>query len=916
MARVRITKKIPKALSGLEMKMSAGLYGKGTNGNSQFRSTGTLEAGKISQQPTEVRNTLQPVAREDANLEAEKGETAMVNIDGIPAHFKIGGKRHSKGGTPLNLPDNSFIFSDTAKMKITDPIMLAQFGMVPKKSGYTPAEIAKKYDINKYRQILADPNTDDIDRTTAEMMISNYNMKLAKLSLLQESKKGFPQGIPVVAMPYISEMEMNPEEFTSTQAETDEPDADMGVSRYGGLHKAQEGLSLTKSIQAKAEAQKSALRKKREQDYLDEAAYLAEAGSPSNYTPSIDLTTAGKRPTVEIPSDQSEHMLTLRALYKDLQNEKNYGTLTNMFDVLPFVTSAEEKASDFKKIANSYGYDSEKLQKQFETEKDQPILKYNPSTNKIETIDPTVKKPVTSVLQPKKEKPSAVKTSVESNFKDWTKPTKEELDNLSDEEAEYVERLYKRYHLLGYAYGGSFKKGGAKDRLKSKLEGAATTAATTTPGTTSTTKPTATKTTAPVNEYDPYGGLTEQELADLLSEETPLRKGKVSGKQTAGAEGTYGTDVTLADFSKRVPEYLKAFETKYGRKFNPKTDAQIFQNEYSDHVEKLAYDRALKAGYSDTEAKSLAKKFRETQGFQKEVKAGDPRGIDSKFGEYTSSRFEPIFKSIKKPEAVVPEPDAERDPIQQNTPVAYRENQNAPWWLQDIIKTAGAVGDKARIKKYLPWQATAPVSLPDTTFYDPTRELAANAEQANIANQAAAAFTDPRQLAAQQAATQGLAGKNAADIMGRYNNMNVTLANQASQQNASTMNAANQNKANLDTQLWDKYTVANQQFDNSKNQARQQIRQSYIDAITNRANTANLNSMFPQYAVDPSSGGFTYFKNPKDLNPTKNLNDIEDQYTKALKLTGDPDRALKLMQLQSTGKLPVDNSNYPNGYPG
>jgi hypothetical protein len=913
MARVRITKKIPKALSGLEMKMSAGLYGKGTNGNSQFRSSGTLEAGKISQQPTEVRNTLQPVAREGANLEAEKGETAIVNIDGIPAHFKIGGKRHSEGGTPLNLPDNSFIFSDTAKMKITDPIMLAQFGMVPKKSGYTPAEIAKKYDINKYRQILADPNTDDIDRKTAEMMISNYNMKLAKLSLLQESKKGFPQGIPVVAMPYISEMEMNPEEFTSTQAQTDEPDADMGVSKYGGLHKAQEGLSLTKSIQAKAEAQKSALRKKREQDYLDEAAYLTEAGSPSYYTPSIDLTTSSKRPQVELPSDQSESMMTLRALYKDLQNEKNYGTLTNMFDVLPFVTSAEEKASDFKKIAKSYGYDSEKLQKQFETEKDQPILKYNPSTNQIETIDPTVKKPVTSVLQSKKEKPSAVKTSVESKFKDWTKPTEAELDSLSDEEANYVERLYKRYNLLGYAYGGSFEDGGAKGRLKSKLKGPSTT---TTPNTTSTTKPTATTTTSPVNEYDPYAGLTEQELADLLSEETPIRKSKVSGKQKAGAEGTYGTDVSLEDFSKRVPEYLKAFETKYGRKFNPKTDAEIFQNEYSDHVEKLAYDRALKAGYGDTEAKSLAKKFKDSQGFQKEVKAGDPRGMDKKFGEFTSSRFEPIFKSIKKPVAVVPEPEVEREAFEQNTPIPYAENQNAPWWLQDIIKTAGAVGDKARIKKYLPWQATAPVALPDATFYDPTRELAANAEQANIANQAAAAFSDPRQLAAQQAATQGLAGRNAADIMGKYNTMNVGLANQVSQQNASIMNAANQNKANMDTQLWDKYTIANQQFDNSKNQARQQIRQSYIDAITNRANTANLNSMFPQYAVDPSSGGFTYFKNPKALDPTKNLNDINSQYAKALELTGDPDRALKLMQLQSTGKLPVDNTNYPNGYPG
>ena len=95
MARVRITK-IPKALSGLEVKMRPGLYG--TNGNRQFTLPNQVNSQRFSQQPVDVRDTLQPVAREGANLEAEKGETAMVNIDGIPAHFKIGGKRHSKGG--------------------------------------------------------------------------------------------------------------------------------------------------------------------------------------------------------------------------------------------------------------------------------------------------------------------------------------------------------------------------------------------------------------------------------------------------------------------------------------------------------------------------------------------------------------------------------------------------------------------------------------------------------------------------------------------------------------------------------------------------------------------------------------------------------------------------------------------------
>jgi hypothetical protein len=231
MARVKI-KKLPKALSGLEIKMQPGLYG--TNGNRQFTLPNQVMSQKFAQQPTEVRSTLQPVPREEANLEAERGETAVVNVDGMPAHFKIGGKRHSQGGTPLNLPDNSFIFSDTAKMKIKDPNILAQFGMSIKEGGYTPADIAKKYDINAFRKILADANTEDVERKTAEMMISNYNDKLAKLSLAQESMKGFPQGVPVIAMPYIIANEVDPSTYLPTQGQQEQPDADTGEARYGG----------------------------------------------------------------------------------------------------------------------------------------------------------------------------------------------------------------------------------------------------------------------------------------------------------------------------------------------------------------------------------------------------------------------------------------------------------------------------------------------------------------------------------------------------------------------------------------------------------------------------------------------------------------------------------------------------------
>lgn len=165
-----------------------------------------------------VRKTMGAVPREEANLEAEGGETLVGDLDGstMPSFFNIKGPRHSSGGVPMNLPDDTFIFSDTTSMKITDPKILKMFNKSPKKGGYTPAELSKAYDINKYRKIMQDPESDKMEMKTAEMMIKNYVMKLGALAIAQESKKSFPQGIPVIAKPYmeankITEADLMPE---------------------------------------------------------------------------------------------------------------------------------------------------------------------------------------------------------------------------------------------------------------------------------------------------------------------------------------------------------------------------------------------------------------------------------------------------------------------------------------------------------------------------------------------------------------------------------------------------------------------------------------------------------------------------------------------------------------------------------
>ncbi len=182
-----------------------------------------------------VKDSISAVPRDEANLEAEGGETAFGPISGqsIPDHVKIKGKRHHEGGVPLNLPDDTFIFSDTSSLRINDPAVLAMFNKTPKKGGYTPAELAKPYNINKYKSILLDPDTSKLERNTATIMIKNYIMKLGALALVQESMKGFPQGVPSMAKPYmeangISEEDLMPE--LKAQADALAQSANPGVN--------------------------------------------------------------------------------------------------------------------------------------------------------------------------------------------------------------------------------------------------------------------------------------------------------------------------------------------------------------------------------------------------------------------------------------------------------------------------------------------------------------------------------------------------------------------------------------------------------------------------------------------------------------------------------------------------------------
>ena len=111
---------LPKAKTG--MQVGYGLY-------NRLATMGGLSNSR-PQTGDSVSKTIGAVPREEANLEAEGGETVMTDLTGIgiPQQYTISGPRHAQGGVPMNLPDNSFIFSDFVQMRMKDPDVLNYFG--------------------------------------------------------------------------------------------------------------------------------------------------------------------------------------------------------------------------------------------------------------------------------------------------------------------------------------------------------------------------------------------------------------------------------------------------------------------------------------------------------------------------------------------------------------------------------------------------------------------------------------------------------------------------------------------------------------------------------------------------------------------------------------------------------------------
>jgi hypothetical protein len=196
-----------------------------------------------------VTRTLGAVNKKVANVEAEKGETVVTNmsrgLNNIYEMYGIGGKKHSEGGTPLALPTedkdsdgSSFIFSDSKKMMVKDPSILDYFGIKSDKP-MTFADISKTFmtRVNDSKAVLINPDADKVAKRSAEMTMDNTAFKIAALKLLQESRKGFKDGLPNGTEPFFEKLKVDPQQmFAMNQEEADQTNNAVAKA-FGGLVK-------------------------------------------------------------------------------------------------------------------------------------------------------------------------------------------------------------------------------------------------------------------------------------------------------------------------------------------------------------------------------------------------------------------------------------------------------------------------------------------------------------------------------------------------------------------------------------------------------------------------------------------------------------------------------------------------------
>lgn len=850
MIKVRI-KKVPKARTGYQVQ--------GSLANDVPAMGGADYNTYIGMPKPQISKYITAVPREEANLEAEGGETVYgdINGDGLPEHKIIKGPRHAQGGVPLNLPDDTFIYSDFRGMSIKDPEILANFGKNTKgKKSYTPATLAKQYDIDKYRKILQDPNSDSIDVKTAELMIANFNKKLAALALAQESKKGFPQGIPAVAKPYMTENKLEETAFIDPSIKQLRNQVEQKLSKSE-----QQNANETDNSNTELEDEEQAQEMNQGQPVaMPEQQFggMFMGGFDFPYTglPEAEYGMAmGANPRNYMGRPKSP-MYARGGALRTYQGDKGASTTGATGGGNPSGDVLDISGMDAEQARRAhYMWKRKNPDKEPSITKDGKKMKYKApdpkkevSMDNLKAVNAAGQKFLETELKNPKSKIRAelVKQAQEA-YKNANTAGKTGLSKFRKAKKSLTEDEIINGILNGKKRNDAIKEAGIDTQfLNNQGTAFATFEDLKSRGLVNNQKEYDEK----FNEYKSKKWDSKDNIAKTLGIKMPTPQETLA--EQAGAHGFARMNLEKAKgtYNNFSDDEIYNLDTILGREKSRETNtgaadesemAKLYGDNYAtlSPIDGYAGNSHLGQGINPNMDGGTYEE--EAEKVQENVEEGKDPQEPSEEEEVTE---------VKEPGVEQPEPEM---------------------WLQDKLKIAGAAVDLFSAKKYMPMGAArVDLQAPKPTFMDPTRELAANAEQANIQTAGMAQFSGPQGFSSRSSSVQGQAAKNAADIASKYNNANSNIANQFETNIANINNQeAAMNQANQ-AKLYDQNTIANQQFDNSKRALRGNLLNQYTTGITNKYKTDALNQIYPQMKVDAGAGGKVYYdpSKAKQIKPT------------------------------------------------
>ena len=986
--------------------------------------------GMGSPDSTDVRYSLSSVPREKSNLEAEGGETVLTDLsnDGNFGLYDIKGPRHSSGGVPMFLPEQSFIFSDTNKMKL-DRNTLKEFDIDSRKK-MTPAKVSKKYDLNKYYGLMNDDYVDKIQASSAELMLKKNMESLSKLSFVQEAKKGFEEGVPLAAHPYLESIGEDPIQFTAKIEEISEKQAaERAIAALPPEQQEQIMMMQQLMQQAEQQAQQQQQAPGMEGMPMDPAQMQAAdpmAQMPQGMMPppeqgmmppeqgmpmmqpggefwsminAMDLSTA---PTQEYFEELQKPMdyASSRNIVADAQLQKENPTLgptpyeqkmsdlaggvvnTGASGITDDPTVEKDKGSIGDRIERGYnqfidsplaekigktsdaivkgaGLAKERIKTKRGRQANQDLLKMGMADNMGMNFDPMMSQGTYDVNTGLAGDIIAGDGSGASGFDSYRSKFGREIaqDGMefdfnklnSTDDVDYLRKFLADdgdHDDDGFpnsedpqwqSWYSENDLGNTFDTLREKVpvaeintdnipEGQKEEEETTVVIKTDDGK----KKTVKAKRVVIYDD-SRQKIAtiykdsdgnmihgDLVSEDLGTTRLAVQPSvKNADGDVVYYGDLNLLD-----PDKQQDFETRFpwatkldGYKYGQGKWVKEFQQEY----EKRAYEYAManqgEAYFPYFKGKGSTPKAREAYFRKKNPWAKDitfPEGtFDNKYrsGESTDGDFgghtysAPLFE---EPEKETPDPT----PTPTKTPTPIKEidvpeistpyvKPKADWWTQDMLKL-NSIGNRQR-DMFMPWQPAVQKTNYDFVLEDPTRAIAAINEQLGVSQQAIGAFAGPQSMAARNAQAQGRAALEIANEIGRANQRNTGTINRGLAIQAQYDQMANQEQDRRRVKEYDDTQKVLQTYMDEKNFDREQYADALGSAITNRANTFNLNSIQDYYNIDPTSGGMVFQTNSKALNPVDQPGeyDFMNRYTELAtrwKLATGEDPSAKVME--------------------